>query len=151
MILTYFFVETPFLNNKTNSLISLLENLNVFLNRFFDFSSIFFEQSLLQNRLLYFIKLSLVLSYWRKKNHNLYIFIFGNSFIDKISRTLKWTCHKSCTINKFSFVRYSNQFYHIYQFLQLLFLLQQKKYCTFLCFPLDIQIAFQIPMLITLW
>ena len=36
---------------------SLSENLNVFLNRFFNFSSSLFEQSLLQDKHLHFIKL----------------------------------------------------------------------------------------------
>ena len=44
----------PFLNNKINLFISLLENINVFLNLFFNSSSILIEQFLLQDKDLYF-------------------------------------------------------------------------------------------------
>ena len=46
---------------------SLLENLNVFLNFFFNSSLSLFEYSLLQDKHLYFINLSLKFFYSRKQ------------------------------------------------------------------------------------
>ena len=65
----------PFLNSKINLLISLLENLNWFLNLFFDSSLIQFQYSLLQDKYLYFIKLSLILSYSRTQPQSLHLIL----------------------------------------------------------------------------
>ena len=56
-----------FFNNKTNLLVSCLENSNVFLNFFFNSSSSSIEKSLLQDRQLYSIKLLLKFFYSRKQ------------------------------------------------------------------------------------
>ena len=56
-----------FFNNKTNLLVSCLENSNVFLNFFFNSSSSLIEKSLLQDGKLYSIKLLLIFLYSRKQ------------------------------------------------------------------------------------
>ena len=56
-----------FFNNKTNLLVSCLENSNVFLNFFFNSSSSLIEKSLFQDRQLYSIKLLLKFFYSRKQ------------------------------------------------------------------------------------
>ena len=56
-----------FFNNKTNLLVSCLENSNVFLNFFFNSSSSSIEKSLFQDRQLYSIKLLLKFFYSRKQ------------------------------------------------------------------------------------
>ena len=56
-----------FFNNKTNLLVSCLENSNVLLNFFFNSSSSSIEKSLFQDRQLYSIKLLLKFFYSRKQ------------------------------------------------------------------------------------
>ena len=68
-----------FLNNKIDLLISLLENLNVFWNLFYNSSSILFKYFLLQDKHLYFIKVSLTLSYSRKQWQSLHLILWISS------------------------------------------------------------------------
>ena len=65
----------PCLNEKINLLILLLENLDVFLNSFFSSSSVLFHYFLLQDKHLYFMKLSLTLSCSRKQSQSLHLIL----------------------------------------------------------------------------
>ena len=59
-----------------NLFISLLENLSEFLNLFFNSLSIMFEWSLLPDKHLYFIEISLKLSYSRKQSKSLHLILW---------------------------------------------------------------------------
>ena len=127
-------------------MILLLENLNVFLNHF-----LILHQSYLNN--LYCKRDIYILSSypWRfhvqENNHNHITCNLLNFFFEIMDNIWQWTFRKSCTINMSYFVR--NGYIILIRngsiilitifinFSNFFFLSEQKKVCTFLCFPLD--------------
>ena len=115
----YSWGQTPFHNNKINSLLSRLENLYVLKNRSFNFSSKLYWWFLLKHKRLHSFNSSLKFPYSGKQLQefdstsltffiivSISKFIFMNSFRSIINKIWLWPCRKPCTIKKLWYVRY---------------------------------------------
>ena len=117
--------------------ISLLENLNVFLNPFF-------------NSLFFFFARQAVIFYWIvllfKKAIARFRFNFMNSLCEIVNKIWWSSCHKSCTINKVDFLRYSYNtsitiFINFYNFF---FYWNRKRFVLFCVLPKTFKVSLQL-------
>ena len=130
-------IKTRFLSNRIHLLISLLEKFNVFLNNFYC-------------KMYIYVLLNFPWQFRIQETMTIFSFNFANFFFEITKKTWKWSWHKSCTINRFYFVRYSrNSSINILTSFCNFFLEQNgKSFLKVLYFPQDIQIFPQNSLLI---